>query len=294
MKDYLIRAMDETGNIRMFVATTSQLVEEARQKHNTSATATAALGRALTATCIMSSMMKNENDKMSLKIEGGGPLGRIITSGNYRGEVKGYVDNPGADLESRESDGKLDVGGLVGREGNLSVTMDQGLKDPYVGSSKLVTGEIAEDIAAYYAISEQQPSAVGLGVLIERDLSVKAAGGFIIQLLPGVTEEEISLIEASLKKIKPISIYIEMGLSPEEIMEEVLPEFKMKLMGRTDLAFSCDCSMDRVEGAIKILVREEIQAMIDEDEGAEVVCHFCNKKYQLSREKLEKIILDKK
>lgn len=294
MKDYLIRGIDDTGNIRIFVATTTNLVEKARLAHNTSATATAALGRVLTGTCIMASMMKNDKDTMSLKIDGGGPIGRIVTTGNSRGEVKGYVDNPMADLELRQSDGKLDVGGIVGRNGSLSVTMDLGLRDPYVGSSDLVSGEIAEDLAAYYAISEQQPSAVALGVLIEKDLSVKASGGFIIQLLPGVSEEDIVKIETALKNIKPISSYIERGLSPEEIMGQVLGDFNMKLIGKSGLDFVCDCSLERVKNSIGSLAREEIQAMIDEDGGAEVVCHFCSKKYDLSKEDLEKIILDKK
>ena len=294
MKDYLIRGIDETGNIRIFVASTTNLVEDARKKHGTSATATAALGRTLTAGAIMASMMKNEGDKLSLKLNGGGPIGRIIVEANSKGEIKGYVDNPKADLEARKSDGKLDVSGIVGIDGNLSVSMDLGLKEPYRGSSKLITGEIAEDIAAYYAISEQQPSAVALGVLVEKDLSVRSAGGFIIQLLPGVREEEISLIEESLARIQPISTYIDKGLKPEEIMDEVLGDFNMKLLAREELEFKCDCSKQKVERAIKSLNREEIQKMINEDKGAEVTCHFCNEKYSLTREDLGKILLDKK
>lgn len=293
MKDYLIRGIDETGNIRIFVASTTNLVEEARIKHNTSATATAALGRSLTATAIMASMMKNKEDTISLKIQGDGPLGRIITTGNTYGEVKGYVDNPNYDTEAREDDGKLDVGKAVGRNGMLTVTMDQGLKDPYIGSSNLVTGEIAEDIASYYAISEQQPSAVSLGVLVDKDLSVKAAGGFIIQLLPGVAEEDIVLIEEALSKIKPISTYIDNGLTPEEIMGEVLKDFNMRVIGKEYIKFECDCSRERVIKAISSLANEEIQEIIDEDGGAEIVCHFCNEKHKLSKEDLEKIIVDK-
>ncbi len=293
MKDYLIRGIDETGNIRIFVASTTNLVEEARIKHNTSATATAALGRSLTATAIMASMMKNKEDTISLKIQGDGPLGRIITTGNTYGEVKGYVDNPNYDTEAREDDGKLDVGKAVGRNGMLTVTMDQGLKDPYIGSSNLVTGEIAEDIASYYARSEQQPSAVSLGVLVDKDLSVKAAGGFIIQLLPGVVEEDIVLIEEALSKIKPISTYIDNGLTPEEIMGEVLKDFNMRVIGKEYIKFECDCSRERVIKAISSLANEEIQEIIDEDGGAEIVCHFCNEKHKLSKEDLEKIIVDK-
>ncbi len=293
MKDYLIRGIDKTGNIRVFVAGTTNLVEEARKKHITSATATAALGRTLTAGAIMASMMKNKEDKLSLKIDGGGPAGRILVEANSKGEIKGYIDNPKADLEARESDGKLDVRGIVGTEGSVSVAMDLGLKEPYKGSSRIISGEIAEDIAAYYAISEQQPSAVGLGVLVEKDLSVRAAGGFIIQLLPGVKEEEISIIEETLGKIQPISSYIDRGLRPEEIMEELLPGFEMRVLARENLEFKCDCSREKVEKAIRSLDVAEIKNMIDEDQGAELVCHFCNEKYSLSKEELEKIVLDK-
>ncbi len=292
MGDYLIRGIDETGNIRIFVATTSEMVEKARQTHNTSATATAAMGRTMTAAAMMGAMMKNERDRMTLTINGGGPLGKIVMVANNAGRIKGYVDNPSADAESKYP-GKLDVGAIVGNDGYVSVNMDLGLREPYVGQSKLVSGEIAEDIAAYYALSEQQPSAVALGVLVEKDLSVKAAGGFIIQLLPGVEEEDIVKIEESLGQVPAISNLIGQGLSPEEIMEVVLKDFKMELIAREELDYTCDCSLERVKTALASLNSDEIRAMIDEDQGAEVVCHFCNTKYQLSKEDLEKIIVDK-
>ena len=292
MKDYLIRGMDEAGTIRVFVATTTNMVEEARSTHNTSPTATAALGRSLTAAAIMGVMMKNEDDRMTLKIDGGGPLGVIMMVANNKGEVKGYVDNPHADVASRE-DGKLDVRGVVGTNGMITTIMDLGLRDPYIGQSNIVSGEIAEDLASYYLVSEQQPSAVALGVLVDKDISVKAAGGYIIQLLPGVSDEDISKIEETLSKIEPVSTLIDRGLSPEEIMNEILPGFNMQVLDKIEPSYKCDCYRERIEKVIVSLGNHEIQAMIDEDGQAEVVCHFCNTKHQFTKEDLEKLIVDK-
>lgn len=289
MKDYLIRAIDKNGNIRIFVATTTNMVEKARRTHNTSATATAALGRSLTAASMMGAMMKNPKDKLTLRINGGGPIGTILVVANNHGIVKGYVDNPHADLPSRK-DGKLDVGGLVGNQGSITTIIDYGLKEPYVGQANLVTGEIAEDLATYYAISEQQPSAVGLGVLVDKDLSVKAAGGYIIQLLPNILDEDIDKIEKALSKIEPVSTLIDRGLSPEDIMEKLLSDFEMEVLDKIDIEFRCDCSRERIEGVLISLGKEELQAMIDEDGKGEVVCHFCNSKYNFSKEELEELI----
>lgn len=289
MKDYIIRGIDKTGNIRVFVATTTNMVEKARLTHNTSPTATAALGRSITAGSIMGTMMKNEKDRLTLKISGGGPIGNIMVVANNGGEIKGYVDNPCADVESRP-DGKLDVGKLVGRDGTITIIMDLGLKDPYVGQSKLVSGEIAEDLASYYMISEQQPSAVALGVLVDKDISVKAAGGYIIQLLPGVSEEDITKIENALANIEPISTLIDKGLSPEDIMSKLFKDFEMKILDKKELSYSCDCSRERIEAVLKSIGEKEIQAMIDEDGKAEVVCHFCNTKHNFSKENLESLI----
>ncbi len=289
MKDYLIRGIDKTGNIRVFVASTTNLVEEARTTHNTAPTATAALGRTLTAGLMMGTMMKNENDRMTLKISGGGPIGNIWAVANNRGTIKGYADNPSADAESTNS-GKLDVKEVVGRDGSITVSMDLGLKEPYVGQSQIVSGEIAEDIAYYYASSEQQPSVVALGVLVDKDISVRSAGGYIIQLLPNVAEEDIVKIEDAIRNIEPISTLIDRGLSPEEIMEKILGDFEMKVLDKIDLEYSCDCSRERIEGVLKSIGEDEIKLMIEEDGGAEVVCHFCNTKHQFVEEELENLI----
>lgn len=290
MKDYMVRGIDKLGKIRVFVARTTNLVEEARRIHNTSPTATAALGRTLTVAAIMGSMMKNEKDLLTLKISGDGPLGKIFVVANNHGHVKGEVDRPMADVPSR-SDGKLDVGTLVGRNGSITTIMDLGLKDPYIGQSGIVSGEIAEDIANYYAVSEQVPSAVSLGVLVNKDITCKAAGGYIIQLMPGVTDEEITVIEDTLSNIDSMSTMIDKGLTPEEIIEKLLGSFEMEILDRLDLEYHCDCSREKIEKVIISLGKKEIHDIIEEDGQAEVVCHFCNTKYQFNKDELTKLLL---
>lgn len=265
------------------------MVERARKTHNSSPTATAALGRALTAASIMGAMMKNEKDRLTLKISGNGPLGTIMVVANNKVEIKGYADYPHADVASRE-DGKLDVGKLVGKEGTITTIMDLGLKDPYIGQANLVSGEIAEDLATYYLLSEQQPSAVSLGVLVDKDISVRAAGGYIIQLLPDVTDEDINRIEETLSKIEPISALIDKGLSPEEIMERLLEGIEVEVLDSIDIEYKCDCSRERIERVIISIGKQEINAMIEEDGKGEVVCHFCNTKYHFSKEELEELL----
>lgn len=291
MKDYLIRGTDELGRIRVLVATSTNMVEKARQKHNTSPTATAALGRSLTAGVLMGAMMKNEKDVLTIKIAGDGPAGNIYIVAKNNGIVKGYISNPGADLPSR-SDGKLDVGGLVGKNGNITTMMDLGLKEPYIGQSNLVTGEIAEDLANYYMYSEQQPSAVSLGVLVDKDISVRAAGGYIIQLLPGISDEEIDKVEKSLSKIKPVSTMIDEGMTPEEVLREILGDFNIKILDKISIEFQCDCSRNKIEKVLMSLGEKELNDIIEEDEKAEVVCHFCNTKYQFNKEELINLIVD--
>ena len=291
MKDYLIRATDESGSIRFFAATTTDLVEKAREIHNTSPTATAALGRTLTMSAIMGITMKNQKDILTLKINGNGPIGTIMTVANNKGEVKGVVSNPSADLPAR-NDGKLDVGGIVGDNGTVTVIMDLGLKEPYVGQTSLVTGEIAEDMANYYIISEQKPSVISLGVLVDRDISCRASGGFMIQLLPETPEEIITKIEKVLETVKPVSTMIDQGLKPEEIMEELLGEFDMNILEKTELEYHCNCSREKIESVIISLGRKEIENIIEEDQQAEVVCHFCNTKYQFGKDELQNFIID--
>lgn len=291
MKDYLIRGIDKLGRLRIFVASTTNLVEEAREMHGTSPTATAALGRSLTAASMMGIMMKNDNDTLTLKINGGGPIGNILIVAKNKGRVKGYVDHPEADVPPK-SKGKLDVGRLVGREGMMTTIMDLGLKEPYIGQANLISGEIAEDLANFYVLSEQQPSAVSLGVLVNKDRTVLAAGGYIIQLLPGILDEDISKIENALAKVEPVSTLIAKGLSPEEIMNEILGDFDMQVLDKVDLKFQCDCSREKIENVIISLGKKEIGDIIEEDGKAEVVCQYCNKKYLFNKEDLNKILVD--
>lgn len=293
MKDYLIRAIDKSGSIRLFAATTTNLVEEARKTHETSPTVTAALGRTLTISAIMGKMMKNDQDILTLKINGNGPIGSIVTVANNKGEVKGVVTNPGADLPARQSDGKLDVGGIVGDNGSLTVIMDLGMREPYVGQSSLVTGEIAEDVANYYMVSEQTPSVVSLGVLVDKDITCKAAGGFMIQLLPNTPDEDISKIEKAIENLEPVSTMIDNGMKPEEIMNKILADFDMEILEKSDLKYYCNCSREKIETVIISLGSQEIESIIEEDRQAEVVCHFCNTKYHFDEEQLEEF-LDKK
>jgi len=292
MKDYLIKCMDRLGRVRLYVARTSNLVEEARRVHETSPTATAALGRVLTAGSIMGSMMKNEKDSLTLKVSGDGPVGTLLVVANNLGNVKGTIDFPQADVPTRVSDGKLDVGRLVGTNGTITSIMDLGLKEPYIGQSQLVTGEIAEDLVNFYAVSEQKPTAISLGVLVDKDISCKAAGGYFIQVLPDISDEDISKIEESLSKIPSISTLINQGLSPEDIMEELLGDFDMEVLEKIDIEYKCDCSRDKIEKVIISLGRKEIEDIIEEDGQAEVVCHFCNEKYQFNKEDLTQLLLD--
>lgn len=285
MKDYLIRGTDSKGTIRFFVATTTSLVEESRRLHNTSPTATAALGRALTAAAILGTTLKNKEDVLTFKIKGDGPIGNIVTVANNKGEVKGYVDNPYADLPTRD-DGKLDVGGLVGKNGQLAIIKDLGLKEPYVGFTNLISGEIAEDLAHYFYISEQQPTAINLGVLVDTDISVKASGGYMLQLLPGVKDEDIDRIEEIIINAKPISTLVNEGLSAEDILKELFGEFEVKVLEKIPLEFHCNCNRERIQQVLISLGYEELKKMIEEDEKAEVVCHFCNTKYNFSKEEL--------
>lgn len=289
MRDYIIRGIDEKKSFRIFVASSTNLVEKARKIHNTSPTATAALGRSLTAALMMGITMKNDTDSLTFKIKGDGPIGNIITVANNNGEVKGYVDNPNADLPSR-ADGKLDVGGIVGKNGQLAVIRDLGLKDPYIGYSNLVSGEIAEDLVRYYFLSEQQPSAISLGVLVDKDISVKAAGGYMLQILPNAEEEDLDKIEKILNNAEPISTLIDKELSPEEIVEELFGEFNIEILEKKDIRFQCNCHREKIEKVLISLGRKELESIIEEDGQAEIICHFCNTKYNFSKKELIEIV----
>lgn len=288
MKDYLVRATAADAQIRAFAATTRQMVETARQKHDTSPVVTAALGRLLTAGSMMGSMLKGEEDLLTLQVTGDGPMGGMTVTADSKGHVKGYANEPQVILPAN-SQGKLDVGGAVG-SGILRVIQDSGLKDPYVGQTVLQTGEIAEDLTYYFATSEQVPSSVGLGVLMERDNTVRQAGGFIVQLMPFAEEETISRLEQNLGKIRSVTSMLDEGLTPEELLGLVLEGMDIQFRDTCEVEFSCSCSKERAEKALISIGREEIDKMIADGEPIEVKCHFCNKGYQFSVQELEEIV----
>ncbi|MCP3775361.1 Hsp33 family molecular chaperone HslO [Paenibacillus sp. MZ04-78.2] len=287
MQDYLIRATAYEGKVRAFAVRTTGIVEELRRRHQTAPTATAALGRTATAALMMGIMLKGE-EKLTVQVKGGGPIGQIVADSNAHGEVRGYVDNPAVDLPLNQV-GKLDVTGAVGTDGFLYVIKDLGLKEPYRGSIPIVSGELGEDFTYYFAKSEQTPSAVALGVLVDVDYTVKTAGGFIIQLLPGLTDDEITQIEKELGALPPITSLLDHGDRLEDILATLLPGAEV-LERRDDIRFQCKCSRERVEQTLISLGRDELQQIVEEDGKAEIVCHFCNEAYRFSREDLEAIL----
>ncbi|HIS28696.1 MAG TPA: Hsp33 family molecular chaperone HslO [Candidatus Avamphibacillus intestinigallinarum] len=286
MKDYLIKAVAYDGYIRAYAIDSTNTVEEARRRHDTWATASAAMGRTLTITAMMGAMLKGD-DRLTVKVEGDGPIGAIIADGNANGEVRGYVSNPHVDFELNDQ-GKLDVSRAVGA-GNVAVTKDLGLKDYFTGNSPIVSGEISEDFTYYFAVSEQTPSAVGAGVLVNPDLSILAAGGFIVQVMPGAGDEIIDQLEKHIAELPAISTLIQEGHTPEQILERLFGDTPFTILEKMDVDFHCHCSRERVETAIIGLGNDEIDAMIEEDHGAEVECHFCNEVYRLSEEDLRQL-----
>lgn len=287
MKDYIVRATAANGQVRVFAATTREVVETAREHHNTSPVATAALGRLLTAGAMMGSMMKNDTDMLTIQIRGDGPLGGITVTADSHANVKGYVNNP--DVVLPPKNGKLDVGGAVGI-GLIQVIKDLGLKEPYSGQTILVTSEIAEDLTYYFANSEQVPSSVGLGVLMEKDNTVKCAGGFIIQMMPFATDETISQIEENLKHVTSVTNLLEQGYTPEQLLETLLGNVGLEITDTIPTQFYCNCSKERVEQAVVSVGKKDIQEMIDEGKPIEVKCFFCNTAYQYTVEELKQII----
>lgn len=288
MKDYIVRATAANNQIRAFAATTQEMVEFARAAHNTSPVATAALGRLLTAGAMMGWMQKNEKDILTLKVRGGGPLGGITVTADAKANVKGYVDHPEVILPAN-SQGKLDVASAVG-VGMLQVIKDMGLKEPYVGQTILTTSEIAEDLTYYFATSEQVPSSVGLGVLMEKNNTVKRAGGFIIQLLPFTEDSIIDKLEENLKNVTSVTNMLEEGMTPENILETILEGLEPEVVDRTETAFECNCSDEKIEKMLISLGKQELQSMIDDGETIEVNCHFCNKKYHVPVDKLQDLL----
>lgn len=287
MKDYIVRATAADSQVRAFAITAGELVEEARRRHNTSPVATAALGRLLAGGAMMGSMMKNDTDMLTVKVRGNGPLGGITVTADSKANVKGYVENP--DVMLPPKNGKLDVGGAVGI-GIMQVIKDMGLKEPYVGDTMLVTSEIAEDLTYYFASSEQVPSSVGLGVLMERDNTVKCAGGFIIQMMPFAREETIAQIEENLKRVTSVTELLDKGFTPERILEELLGNVGLEITDTMLAKFTCNCSKERVEKAVVSIGRKDIREMIDEGKDIEVKCHFCNSAYNYTVEDLKRII----
>lgn len=285
MKDYIVRAAAANAQIRAFACTTRETVETARINHNTSPVVTAALGRLLSAGAMMGSMLKGEKDILTLQIKGDGPLRGITVTADSQGKVKGYANVPDVILPAN-SIGKLDVGGAVGN-GTLSVIKDMGLKEPYVGQTMLQTGEIAEDLTYYFATSEQVPSSVGLGVLMNRDNTVRQAGGFIIQLMPFAEDDVIECLEENLKKISSVTAMLDEGNTPEQMLELVLEGLSLEVTDTISTAFGCDCSRERVEKALISVGKKEIQDMIDDGQGITVNCHFCNKDYKFYLEDLK-------
>lgn len=288
MTDYIVRATAANNQIRAFAATTKETVEAARQAHNTSPVATAALGRLLTGGVMMGSMMKNDSDMLTLQIKGDGPIGGLTVTADSKGNVKGYVEHPEVMLPPN-AQGKLDVAGALGI-GLISVIKDMGLKEPYVGQTILQTSEIAEDLTYYFATSEQVPSSVGLGVLMEHDNTVKQAGGFIVQLMPFVDEEVVDRLEANIKKISSVTSMLDKGMTPEEILEAVLDGFDIDIKDTMPAQFYCNCTKERVEKAIISIGKKDIQEMIEDGKPIEVNCHFCGKSYEFSVEELKTLI----
>ncbi len=287
MEDYIVRATAADGQVRGFAATTRQMVETARQRHNASPVATAALGRLLSAGAMMGSMMKNDTDMLTLQIRGDGPIEGLTVTADSHGNVKGYAGNPEVMLPPKN--GKLDVGGAVGI-GLLKVIKDMGLKEPYSGQTILVSSEIAEDLTYYFANSEQVPSSVGLGVLMEKDNTVDCAGGFIIQMMPFAQEKTICKVEENLKKLSSVTSILKQGHMPEELLEILFEGLGLEITDTMPTQFYCNCSKERVEQAVVSIGRKEIQAMIEDGEDIEVKCHFCNTAYKYTVEELKEII----
>ncbi|GAF17669.1 LOW QUALITY PROTEIN: chaperonin [Bacillus sp. JCM 19046] len=288
MNDYLVKATAFNGEVRALALVATDMVSEACRRQGTWPTASAALGRALMGGTMMASMLKGK-EKLTVRIEGNGPIGHIIVDSHANGTSRGTVGNPHVSPELNQA-GKLDVAGVVGTEGTLSVVKDIGMKDPFTGSVPIVSGEIGEDFTYYFANSEQRPSSVGVGVLVNPDETILAAGGFIIQLMPGAQESTIEEIEKRLGSIPAISKLVEMGMPPEEILQSLLGDDNVKFLETKPVEFQCSCSKERIGNAIISLGQDEIKAMIEEDGGAETTCNFCNETYSFNKNELTNLL----
>lgn len=286
--DKLVRCISVDGTLVMMAAETTDMVEKAQQYHQTSAVTSAALGRLLTASSLMGSMLKGDNDSVTLRLNGGGPAGTVMAVSDCWGNARGYVTNPVVEIPLN-SKGKLDVGGAVGTDGFLTVIKDLNLKEPYIGQTPIITGEIAEDLTSYYAISEQLPSVCALGVLVNPDLSIKKAGGFIIQLLPTALDDTIDAIERCISDIPSVTQMLSDGMTPEEICHRVLSEFELEVLDESHPVYKCNCSKERVEGAL-ISTGLETLKELELEEKTEVNCQFCDKKYVFSGSDIAELI----
>lgn len=287
--DILTKAVTKDGFMRIYTVTSKETVETARKIHNTTPVVTAALGRILTAGILMGSMLKTENADLTLQIKGDGPAGLIIAVAKSDGFVKGYVENPYVDLPLN-SQGKLDVGGAVGKNGYISVIKDLKMKEPYIGRVPLKTGEIGDDIAFYFAQSEQVPSVVALGVLVDTDWSVKTAGGFIVQVMPGCDEKNLEILEKKISEIESVTSLLADGMKSDEMVKYIMSGFEVDILESKEVGYRCDCSRERMYRALKSLGKDEIRAIIEEDGRAEVNCHFCNRSYIFGKDELLSMI----
>ena len=288
MTDYLIRATAADAQVRAFAVTSRDLVEEARDRHDLSPVVTAALGRLMTGACLMGSMLKGEKDVLTLQISGDGPVGGMTVTADSRGNVKGYANRPQA-MMPPNAQGKLDVGGVIGA-GYLHVIKDMGMKDPYASRVALQTGEIADDLTYYFAASEQVPSCVALGILMERNNTVKQAGGFIIQLMPFAQEEVIRKLEENVAGLKSVTTLLEEGNTPEQILSLLLGDMGLEITEKTPVRFWCGCSKERVEKVLYSLKKEDLQEMAEEGKDVELHCHFCNTNYAFTADELKKMV----
>ena len=291
-KDYIVRASLANDSVRAFAISSTHLVAEARERHRTLPVVTAALGRLLLAGAIMGSMMKGDKDIVTISLKGDGPAGYITVTADSHGHVKGFPGNPNVDIP-RKYAGKLDVGTAVGR-GLLTVSYDLGLKEPYSGQVEIQTGEVAEDLAYYFTVSEQLPSAVGLGVMVDTDSSVKHAGGFIVQLLPDAPEDVIELLEKKLANLEPVTTMMEQGMTPEEMLLHIFEGVDIEFTERHDVKFYCDCSKEKVKRALAAISDKDLQDIVNDDEDIEVKCFFCNTAYKFSIADIKDILSSRK
>lgn len=288
MDDYIIRATAAGETVRAFAIRSTELTAEARELHHTFPVVTAALGRLLSAGAMMGSMMKGENDKLTLQMKGDGLIAQMTVTADSHGNVKGFPANPSVDIPLKRA-GKLDVGGAVGK-GFLTVIMDLGLKEPYNGQVEIQTGEIGDDLAYYFTVSEQTPSVVGLGVMVDTDSSVKHAGGFILQVMPDAAEETIEALEAKVAGAEPVTTMMDKGMSPEDILEYYLGDLGLRINEKLPVRYYCGCSKERVAGALATISSDDLKEMINDGEEIEVKCYFCNSAYKFSTEELEGIL----